>query len=201
MGRVSRAAEKREQIIWALHDLLCERGHQKITIKDIAARAGVPYGVIHYYFKSKADIYANLVAAIQERYDRLWEERQRETEEKGPARDRFRDLEFMVDHLVLSPTFGRVFYNLFHLGFEEDEIRKALVDMYRHYHAELTRVFELDGAGENSRAMASMLQALVEGLTILRSMDPVSLDRHRTLALITWAVESSLSRPLEGVSL
>ena len=198
MGRISKAAEKREQIIWALHELLCERGHQNITIKDIARRAGVPHGVIHYYFKDKAEIYSNLVDAIQRRYDRLWEERQRETAEKQPSRDRIRDLEFMVDNLVFSPTFGRVFYNLFHMGFENEEIRTALTEMYRHYHAELTRVFRMDLAGESSEAMASLLQALVEGLTILRSIDPDSLDRDRTLSLLTWAVESSLSGPLEG---
>ena len=200
MGRISKAAEKREQIIWALHDLLCERGHEKITIKDIARRAGVPHGVIHYYFKSKAEIYSDLVEAIQKRFDRLWEERRQDTQERQPARDRVRDIEFMVDNLVCSPTFGRVFYNLFHMGFEHEEIRTALTDMYRHYHAELTSVFEMDGAGERSPALASMLQALVEGLTVLRSIDPDSLDRDRTLSLLSWAVETSLSSPIEGDS-
>jgi AcrR family transcriptional regulator len=195
MGRISKASERRELIIWALHDLLSERGHQKITVKDIARRAGVHYGVIHYYFKNKAEIYSNLVEAIQKRYDRLWEKRQRDTEGK---RDRFRDLEFMVDNLIASPTFGRVFYNLFHMAFEHEEIRTALMDMYKHYHAELSRIFELDGAGESSRALASLLQALVEGLTILRTIDPDALDRDRTLTLLTWAVESSLSRPIKG---
>ena len=198
MARVSRAAEKRDQIVWALHDLLSERGHEKITIKDIAQEAGVPHGVIHYYFKSKAEIYSNLVEAIQRRYDQLWEERQRDSKERQTAGDRVRDVEFMVDHLVFNPTFGRVFYNLFHLGFEQGEIRTALTDMYRHYHAELTRVFRLDGAGENSPALASLLQALVEGLTILRSIDPDSLDRERTLNLLSWAVETSLSGLTEG---
>lgn len=197
MGRISKAEEKREQIIWALHDLLCERGHEKITIKDIAQRAGVPHGVIHYYFKGKAEIYSNLVEAIQNRYDQLWEERQRDTRKRETAGDRVRDVEFMVDHLVFNPTFGRVFYNLFHLGFEQGEIRSALTDMYRHYHAELTRVFRLDGAGDKSPALALLLQALVEGLTILRSIDPDSLDRDRTLSLLSWAVETSLSRLTE----
>jgi AcrR family transcriptional regulator len=178
--------------------LLCERGHQKITIKDIALRAGVPYGVMHYYFKSKAEIYSTLVEAIQKRYDKLWEERQRDTKKRKTVGDRVRDVEFMVDHLVFSPTFGRVFYNLFHIGFEHEEIRTALMEMYRHYHAELTRVFQLDGAGENSPALALLLQALVEGLTILRSIDPDSLDRDRTLFLMSWVVETSLSRPIEG---
>jgi AcrR family transcriptional regulator len=198
MGRVSKAPEKREKIIWALHDLLCERGHQSITIKDIASRAEVPYGVIHYYFKNKAEIYSNLVETIQKHYDRLWEKRQKDTQKKQSAGDRVSDVEFMVDNLVFSPTFGRVFYNLFHMGFEHEEIRTALTDMYRHYHAELTRVFKLDRAGDSSQALASLLQALVEGLTILRSIDPDSLDRDRTVSLLSWAVENSLSRPIEG---
>ncbi|MBU2548383.1 MAG: TetR/AcrR family transcriptional regulator [Proteobacteria bacterium] len=194
MGRISKAEQKREQIIWALRDLLSERGHESITIKDIASRAGVPHGVIHYYFKSKVEIYSCLVKAIQKHYDKLWEER-RNTREAAPSTGAgLSDPEFMIDKLVFNSNFGRVFYNLLHMGFEHEEIKKALLDMYRHYHAELTRVFEIDGAGENSQALASLVQAIVEGLTILRSIDKDALGRDRALGLLTWAISSCLSK-------
>jgi AcrR family transcriptional regulator len=189
MARKNRTAEKREQIVWALHDLLIERGHETITIKDIASRAGMPHGVIHYYFQSKAEIYSNLVEAIQEKYDRLWAERQNRIGDEPPGERRARGLEFMVDELILSPTFGRVFYNLLHMGFEHENIRKALTRMYRHYHEELTRVFHAEGAGERSPALAYILQALVGGVTILKWIDPDSVDRDHAIRLLRRAVD------------
>ena len=103
-------------------------------------------------------------------------------------------LEFMVDELILSPTFGRVFYNLLHMGFEHEDIRKALMDMYRHYHAELTRVFQTDGAGEDSSSLAIVLQALVEGFSIIKAIDPDLLDRNRVTCLLRRTIESVYSK-------
>ena len=68
MGRKSNAEEKRGQIIWALYDCLVEKGHEKVTIKEIANKAGLPPGVIHYYFKNKDEIVAKLAKAIVDKY-------------------------------------------------------------------------------------------------------------------------------------
>jgi len=68
MGRKSQAPQRREETVWALYDCLAERGQEKISIKEIAARAGLAPGVIHYYFKSKDDITSSLVKAIIEIY-------------------------------------------------------------------------------------------------------------------------------------
>ncbi len=38
MGRKSIAHKRREQIIWALFECLAEKGHEKVTIKTIAAK-------------------------------------------------------------------------------------------------------------------------------------------------------------------
>ena len=75
MGRKSSAPQRREQIVWALYECLAERGQEKVTIKEIAAQAGLAPGVIHYYFKSKDDIIAGLAEAIVEKYSRMIDER------------------------------------------------------------------------------------------------------------------------------
>jgi AcrR family transcriptional regulator len=53
MARASKAPERRRQIVWALYDRLAAKGHEKVTIKEIAAMAGLPTGVIHLYCRSE----------------------------------------------------------------------------------------------------------------------------------------------------
>ena len=75
MGRKSNAPQRRDQITWALYDCLASKGHEKVTIKEIAAQASLPPGVIHYYFKSKDEIISTLAQAIVEKYSQKLEER------------------------------------------------------------------------------------------------------------------------------
>lgn len=54
---------RRGQILTAVHHVLGEEGFDGVTMKSVAAAAGVSYGLLHYYFKSKEDM---LVAAMRQ---------------------------------------------------------------------------------------------------------------------------------------
>ena len=56
MTRLVIRQERQGQIIEALKDCLLRKSYHDTTIKDIAAQAGMPPGLIHYYFKSKEAI-------------------------------------------------------------------------------------------------------------------------------------------------
>ena len=52
-----RAIEKKEKIIKAGFDLICEKGYYNINTVDIAKAAGVSTGIVYNYFKDKRDIF------------------------------------------------------------------------------------------------------------------------------------------------
>ncbi len=54
--------ETRGRIIAGAYHTLIRQGYEATSVKDIAREAGVPPGLIHYYFTSKEDL---LVAAIR----------------------------------------------------------------------------------------------------------------------------------------
>ena len=56
-------AETTERILDAAEDLFSRRDPDKVTVREIAAKAGVTHPVVHEYVGSKADI----VAAVIER--------------------------------------------------------------------------------------------------------------------------------------
>lgn len=51
-----RAIEKKERIIKAGFDLICENGYYNTNTAEIAAFAGVSTGIVYQYFKDKYDI-------------------------------------------------------------------------------------------------------------------------------------------------
>ncbi len=61
--RQKRAIEKKEKIIKAGFDLICENGYHSTNTAEIAKEAGVSTGIVYQYFKDKRSIF---LAALEE---------------------------------------------------------------------------------------------------------------------------------------
>jgi TetR/AcrR family transcriptional repressor of bet genes len=66
MSRKSNTEQRRMQIVAALSVVLAEQGYEKATIQAIAKQAGLAPGLIHYHFKTKADILLLLVENLSD---------------------------------------------------------------------------------------------------------------------------------------
>ena len=58
-----RGADKRDRLIAAATQLLLDQGIERTTLAHIAASADVPLGNVYYYFKTKDDVVAAVVAS------------------------------------------------------------------------------------------------------------------------------------------
>jgi AcrR family transcriptional regulator len=170
MGRKSNAPQRREQIVWALYDCLVEKGHEKVTIKEIAAGAKLPPGVIHYYFKSKDDIVSSLAEGIVDKYSRLLDKRLAEAA-TAELRIEF-VIDFIVDTLIFNYPLNRVFYNLIQMTFERKALRSVLRRMFRDYRERLVRIFKEAGAGRESHMLGAALVAVTEGFSLQLMVTP-----------------------------
>ncbi|GAB4351124.1 MAG: hypothetical protein Kow0099_35050 [Candidatus Abyssubacteria bacterium] len=168
-----------------------------MTVKDIAEQADLPYGVIHYYFKSKDDIVAAMADSIISRYEGLLLERLRAA---PSASERMKaGIDFLVDEFIFNHPLNRVFYNLVQMAFERKTVRNAfrkLLRVYRDHIAQM--VSEGNEGGELSRKdaleTASLIVALVEGMALQWMVEPKSFERDRIRKLI----ETTISRHLYG---
>lgn len=70
-GPYAKSRLRRREFARATLDLVIERGHDSVSVTDVAARCGVPEATVLYHFPTKDDLF---VAAIQEA-DRLDQER------------------------------------------------------------------------------------------------------------------------------
>ncbi len=66
MSRKSNTEQRRVEIVAALLAVLAEHGYEKATIQAIAQQASLTPGLIHYHFKTKAEILLASIASLTE---------------------------------------------------------------------------------------------------------------------------------------
>ena len=64
---------RRQQLLDAAYELLCERDIEDISFRDIAAKAGVPEGSAYHFFANRFDVFAELAVTLNERFARAHE--------------------------------------------------------------------------------------------------------------------------------
>jgi len=188
MARKVLAPQRREQIVEALFHCLSEKGHEKVTVKDIAEQAGLHYGVIHYYFQSKDEIVSVLADSIVSRYKHLLLDRVRNVQ--SASEKIWTSLDFLIDEFIFNRRLNRVFYNFVQMAFENKTVRTALRKQLRAYRGHIADVIE-EGIenGEFKRGkkaeIASVMVALIEGMALQWMIEPKALDRDIARKLIS----------------
>ncbi len=64
MSRKSNTEQRRAEIVGALLAAMAEHGYEKATIQLIANKAGLAPGLVHYHFKTKAEILLELIRTM-----------------------------------------------------------------------------------------------------------------------------------------
>jgi AcrR family transcriptional regulator len=162
-----RSQERVARILDACSDLLDEAGHEGLTTKAVARRAGVPIGTLYQFFPNLQGLLGALARRNLEGYlDRLT----RRTEDERPAR--IGDLvDLAVDEYVTMrrtlPGFGVVDFGL--IG-----------------HQDPSSSHLLDSALDNNSAVAERLRAF--GDTLLPGSWP---DRSTVITALRVALEAA----------
>ena len=68
MANRSNSEQRRAEIVNGLLWAIAERGYAKATIQLIAQRAGLTPGLLHYHFKTKAEILVELVKTLSDQF-------------------------------------------------------------------------------------------------------------------------------------
>ena len=60
--------EKKRKILQAASDIFVEKGFSNVVISDIAQAAGIGKGTVYEYFKSKEELFSELLAFLFEHH-------------------------------------------------------------------------------------------------------------------------------------
>jgi AcrR family transcriptional regulator len=61
-----RGRERRELLLQAAYDLLCERAVEDISFRDVADKAGIPEGSAYHFFANRFDIFSTLAKKLSD---------------------------------------------------------------------------------------------------------------------------------------
>lgn len=181
---------KREKLVEAAATLFHRRGVEATTLKDVAAASGVPIGSVFYYYPTKDELTAAVVARraahvadLLERHSRLGD----------PASSLSALVDIWMSDREIDAQFGCPIGSL---CFEVARVRRldatapfdALIDWAERQFREL-------GEGARSKAQAIHLLAALQGISLMASvMSDPNLIAGEVKHLKRWIRELSATR-------
>jgi AcrR family transcriptional regulator len=184
--------ERREQLLSSGVELLGRRGHDEVSIEEIAEAAGVSKGLLYHYFPTKKDF---ILAALARGHEQL-AERLRPDPELDPAAQLDVSLDAFLDYVEEHAT---AYTAIFRRGGGGDPEITAVLDAARAEQME-TMLVALAGWEEApaSTERSAALQAAVQGWTffvegaVLRQLEHGGLERAQMRALLRSALVGSV---------
>jgi AcrR family transcriptional regulator len=192
-SRIDIGSIRREQIIDAAAAVIAEQGIQNLSLSEIEQKAGMSRGQLTYYFPAKEDI----LVAVFDRHIRMMME-QAATGAGGSAAfqklphgwDRIAGfLTWFLRNPPDVPEFHALQYTfLSQIGHRED-FRERLANLYEDWRARMAEDLAPDLARTNgarrasARTLATLVQAILHGLSMQRAADPDAYDKDEMLNL------------------
>lgn len=122
----ARSGASRKALLGAARALMAEQGLPRVTVREVAERAGVQPALVHYYFGSKDELLRAVVAEVA---SEMLERAQQAVSVEGPVEERLRNLiRGMVDALTADPYAPRLIME--QVLFAEDDVIDFFADHY-----------------------------------------------------------------------
>lgn len=191
MARRSNTDERRGQIVRGLMAVMATHGYEGASVADVAARAGLTPGLVHYHFKNKLEILVELVRELARDHLALVDRA------LGAARDASGELKTFIDvHLGTEQHANPEALACWVLATAEGvrdrrikrEVEHVLVELASRLEAIITRgIAAKQFARTDARAAAAALLASIQGYFVMsataRDVIPSGSAARSTLAM------------------
>jgi AcrR family transcriptional regulator len=173
--------ERREQILQAALKVFGHKGYASAKISDIAVTAGLSHGLVYHYFKSKDQIFTELVKTALEGSTGTFKTA---FETPGSPWERLR----MMTEMIVPAAYqdiGPYYFNIMFQAMISDavpqEVRDLIIKNAPYYDYLVPLIMEGQKAGEiddeNPMQLATAYLSVIQGLAImlLQTGDPASI--------------------------
>ena len=138
------AGEAREALLAAAHELMAEKGYPRVTVREVAERAGVQAGLVNYHFGGKTALLRSAVASISEE---MLERVQQAVSDGGSIEERIRALILgIVEAIAAAPYGPRLMVE--QILFADADVVEEFVERFAR--PNLTAILELLGEGRRA---------------------------------------------------
>jgi AcrR family transcriptional regulator len=170
MGRKPVRNERRKQILEAVHTCLLEKSFHKTSIKDIAQKAGLNHGALHYYFKSKEDLLLEYIEYTKKKFDKIFYERFKTDFEKSAADlQTFQNkMHWTLNEIAFNQELAHIYTEIWAHALYNEKIMNKLKDMYRAWREQvILEVNNFVDSRKEAKRISSTIMALWEGMSLM----------------------------------
>jgi AcrR family transcriptional regulator len=192
-GRVDIAGLRRTQIVEAAVAVITEQGFQNLSLSEIEKKTGMKRGQLTYYFHTKEEIllavFDHLVALIHVRIGTPGGKPCDHEDVQSPWAWIQHLLKALLAQPPVSPEFTCLQYTFLSQIAHREDFRQRLAMLYEHWRQGMGTGLEAERQRDPNlcpappRTMASLVQAILHGLTMQLAADPEAFDREEMLAL------------------
>ncbi len=173
MGRKPVREERRKQILDAVHQCLLEKPFHKTSVKDIARKAGLNHGALHYYFENKEHILLEYIDHTQKKFDEVYhcflrEEYVEPTSELDSLDVKCR---WTLNEVAFHKEYARIYIEIWAHALYNPTVMKKLQEIYREWSDRLFLEISnlIDMKGEARKASLTLI-AMFEGMSLMSSL-------------------------------
>ncbi|WP_276915633.1 TetR/AcrR family transcriptional regulator [Aneurinibacillus aneurinilyticus] len=145
---------------------IAEYGIEKLTLKAVAAGAGVTQGTVYYHFRTKEQLMLSLVEDI---CTSAWEQVKSNT---SPGPEKLKDaLHAARDRCTSDSFYHRLFFSLMVYSFQHEEMKKQLHNLLSFENKALAEQFASifttsPVEGISSETWGILINAMIDGLAV-----------------------------------
>ena len=170
MSRKPVRDERRKQILEAVHACLLEKPFHKTSIKDIAQKAGLNHGALHYYFKSKEDLLLEYIEYTKTKFDKIFYERFKTDFEKSAADlQTFQNkMHWTLNEIAFNQELAHIYTEIWAHALYNEKIMNKLKDMYLAWREQvILEVNNFVDSRKEAKRISSTIMAMWEGMSLM----------------------------------
>ena len=161
--------ERRIQILEALHQCLLEKPFHQTTIKDIAKKADVNHGMLHYYFENKEDILLKYIEYTFNKYFSMFVSRF-DNEFKGTvtsADSLGEQIGWVLREIAFNRDSAKIFTEIWALALYNPKVMRKLRKHYQKWNEKFSIRIKDHVKDEPTAARLSLTMiAILEGMSL-----------------------------------
>lgn len=173
MGRKPIRDKRRKQIIEAVHQCLLEKPFHKTSIKDIALKAGLNHGALHYYFKDKEHILLEYIDHAQMHFNKVYNDFLNEDHVESLSElDLFHEYCCRTrDEMIFHKEYQKIFIEIWAHALYNPKVMKKIKDSYRDWSDTLfSRISNLVDSKKEAIKISFTIIGMFEGMSLMSSL-------------------------------
>jgi AcrR family transcriptional regulator len=183
--------EATDALLNAAEELLVEIGYAAITTRNLAERAGVNHGLVHYYFGSMEDLFLRVVERFTER---LIDRQKAMYTAPTPFVDKWRQAMRFLEEDAQS-GYHKVWLEIQALGWNDERVRARIQEVNRQWAAVVNQAFEaglaelgVDRRRYPTKAVVALVVTFNQGM-ILEKLSGVDSGHRELLRMVDRTLE------------